>query len=149
MHSPGRYADAVSNRQPHPGCGRELKSTYTPLCLPALCSSMMLSQLKRVRVRVISQSNKSAGYESEVYTLLFSRASHSFPCALPCFLALPNTQESRHPGTCAKAVGTSTPFHLSKRRRKCSTKDGLSSSFPDVYDADLLFFNLTEKNTPD
>ena len=30
---------------------------------------MMLSQLMRVRVRVISQSNKSAGYESEVYTV--------------------------------------------------------------------------------
>ena len=35
----------------------------------ALSSSTMSSQLTRVRVRVISQSNKSAGYESEVYTV--------------------------------------------------------------------------------
>ena len=37
--------------------------------LPALCSSVTLSQLMRVRVRVMSQSNKSAGYGNEVYTV--------------------------------------------------------------------------------
>ena len=44
-------------------------STYTPLLLPAFCTNMLLSQLTRVRVRVNSQPNKSAGYESEVYTV--------------------------------------------------------------------------------
>ena len=51
------------------------KSTYTPLLLPALFSSTMLS--KMVRVRVINQSNKSAGNTSGVYAVLGCMSIHT------------------------------------------------------------------------
>ena len=39
---------------------------------------MMLSHMVRVRVRVINQSNKSAGCESEVYTDFYHRSGDAF-----------------------------------------------------------------------
>ena len=49
------------------------KSPYTPLLLPALFSTTMLSKMVRVRVRVTNLSNTSAGNKRGVYTVLGGR----------------------------------------------------------------------------